>query len=198
MDVILGFTAICSMRFKHAFSCPRPVAYSPNLQPIVPTPEHGSLPSGHSGEAYAVAQIIPALMRDAILLETKPDKVTLEANADEVGKQLRSQALRIAENRVVAGVHFPVDSVAGRILGQCVGTYLVALCGNDYGGKGRKFLSDELDTDLKSNPNFVVTDEQTTADLGDKLGCISKSKGTVSTRNEILGVLWDRAVKEWV
>ena len=35
---------------------------------------------------------------------------------------------RIAVNRTVAGVHFPIDSVAGALLGLTLAEYLVNLC----------------------------------------------------------------------
>ena len=36
-----------------------------------------------------------------------------------------NQAARIAINRTVAGVHFPVDSMAGQLLGLTVAEYFI-------------------------------------------------------------------------
>jgi hypothetical protein len=85
---------------------------------MITTPGHGSFPSGHATQAHAVAHVLKALLN---LDSAKP------AHA-KVIEQLDRQAARIATNRVVAGVHFPVDSMAGRMLGVALGEYFVGRC----------------------------------------------------------------------
>jgi hypothetical protein len=53
------------MRFKHALACRRAVEMSPQVQPLVLTPGHGSLPSGHSTEASIVAHVLWRLLKTA-------------------------------------------------------------------------------------------------------------------------------------
>lgn len=94
---------------KHAFAVPRPWKGKSALAPIVAMPSHASFPSGHASYAYMTAELLSALSPSAnrdVLLEV---------------------AKYIADNRVVAGVHFPVDSVGGEVLGRGVAAWLAAL-----------------------------------------------------------------------
>jgi hypothetical protein len=88
---------------------------------MITTPGHGSLPSGHCTEAYVIKEVLEALV------------FAVPASTSGPGGNLRLQfermASRISTNRVVAGVHFPVDNVAGRLLGAVLGRYFVYNCG---------------------------------------------------------------------
>lgn len=92
------------LRVKYQMSCPRPIDCSPQVQPLITTPGHGSCPMGHAVQSFLVAGILRALLN---LRETSALNV-----------QLQRTAFRISLNRVVAGLHFPVDLVAGMLLGQ--------------------------------------------------------------------------------
>ena len=99
-------------RLKHEFACPRPAAYSPLVLPIIDTPGHASFPSGHSTESYLVTRILRELVTE------KP--------GGTVDLYLNKVAGGIARNREIAGVHFPVDSQAGRLLGATLAEYFIA------------------------------------------------------------------------
>jgi hypothetical protein len=94
---------------KHAFGIARPSQKEGLLLPIVALPSHGSFPAGHAAYSYMLAELIAALNpladRDSLL------KVAGFA----------------ADNRVVAGVHYPIDSIAGEVLGRGLAAWLVAL-----------------------------------------------------------------------
>jgi hypothetical protein len=47
-----GIATSVVLQVKHWLACPRPDAYSPQIQPIIPTPGHGTLPSGRATESY--------------------------------------------------------------------------------------------------------------------------------------------------
>ena len=112
------------MRFKQALSCRRPNEYSPQVQPIILTPSHGSFPSGHATETFISAFVLWQLIRAS---GTQPYADPLNSWAE----QLLRLANRIAVNRTVAGVHFPIDSAAGAVLGLTLGRYFVARCLRD-------------------------------------------------------------------
>jgi membrane-associated phospholipid phosphatase len=115
LSLVDSFATCVEMRFKHAMACHRPAHFSSQVQPIIATPGHSSYPSGHATAAFLTAHVAEQLVGPAY-----------EPNARaELKAQLQRLAARIAINRTVAGVHFPVDSAAGRALGQALGGYLV-------------------------------------------------------------------------
>jgi hypothetical protein len=101
---------------KHICRAPRPVDYSARVQPVIQTPDHSTFPSGHATEAFAIATVFNALMTGQ------------NAHAGlAAGAMPYKAAARIGVNRTVAGVHFPVDTAAGAMLGCAVGEAFVAL-----------------------------------------------------------------------
>lgn len=99
------------MSFKDALATLRPVERNPRVMPIIPTPGHASTPSGHAAMGALTSRLLAELLGPQ-----RPDRVL----------QLDRLARRIAFNRVVAGVHFPLDSLAGYRIGQALAQMLIA------------------------------------------------------------------------
>jgi membrane-associated phospholipid phosphatase len=119
IDAAMQMTMFVEMKLKHELACWRPADRSWQIQPMIRTPGHGALPSGHCTEAYVMAELLKAL------LNCEGDDPARRS----VTTQFERLAQRISTNRVVAGVHFPVDNIAGRILGTALGEYFAYLCG---------------------------------------------------------------------
>ena len=119
MDLGLRLTHVVEARVKHVLGCPRPSTFSPLVQPMIDTPPHGTLPSGHATEAFMLASLLSHVAGE--------DPMT--ALADHAPRF--RLAARIAINRTVAGVHFPVDSAAGAVLGLALADHLAARAGLD-------------------------------------------------------------------
>ena len=180
-------------RVKHALACRRPIELSPQVQPIIQTPGHGSLPSGHATESFAAALVLRQLMKAS---------GTAPYVDNSYAVQLMRLAARIAINRTVAGVHFPIDSVAGALLGLTLGDYFLARATADnqkyraakFDGKAtgiddRDFLwSDiyDVDSGVKfGNPHHPSVEGGAAVDL------------TQDTPSEPLRYLWCKALAEW-
>ena len=136
INMVLQFCVYVEMRFKHALACWRPVEYNAQVQPMITTPGHGAFPSG---------------TRDAgpcgcLCAESSCCGSIRQPRYPMVIDQLDRQAARIATNRVIAGVHFPVDSMAGRMLGVALGEYFVGRCtGEPTSTMSRTFIAGEID-----------------------------------------------------
>jgi len=62
IGLVLRLAKYAEMNFKNAFATLRPNERSPQIQPMIQTPIHGSFPSGHSTEATAVARVLYELV----------------------------------------------------------------------------------------------------------------------------------------
>ena len=119
------------MRLKFLASLPRPTAFAQQLMPMIATPEHSTYPSGHATEAFALATVLSAL-EVAGAGNTAPVAAVLTrvlgSAASDPAMLAYRLAARIADNRTVAGLHFPVDSAHGALLGLATGLGFVASC----------------------------------------------------------------------
>jgi hypothetical protein len=145
---------------------------------MIPTPAHGSFPSAHSTEAFAVAEVLNGLVK------LKSDHY---ADFEKRRALISKLAERIAVNRTVAGLHFPIDSWAGAILGRAVGQIVLSKCGSGSGVRTYSYHArGELDFFLNefakgANPEYGVKEED---------GCEVEP-------NELFGWLWEQATKEF-
>jgi hypothetical protein len=126
---LIGITQVMAahvaMITKHHLACLRPDRRGATVMPMIPTPAHGSFPSAHAAEAFAVATVLSGLL-DALAsqsAERQPYPLT-----ERLVALLYKQAERIAVNRTVAGVHYPIDTWAGAALGEVVGQIILANC----------------------------------------------------------------------
>jgi membrane-associated phospholipid phosphatase len=174
------FAYLVGMQFKHALACPRPVEYSAFIQPMVETPAHASLPAGHAVESFMAAGVIEALVPGFV-----------PGGSPSVA--LRRLAHRIALNRVIAGLHFPVDCVAGELLGQALAGYFVALCRN-AGDTWTPWTFDGAGLKVAGGSGEHVAD----IPLRNQRGCTpATTLPGAAALNPILGELWKGAWNEW-
>ncbi|MBK6866733.1 MAG: hypothetical protein IPG98_01950 [Burkholderiales bacterium] len=162
------------MQMKHIFACARPVEYSPQVQPMITTPGHGTYPMGHGCEARVTARLLAAL--------TLP---VGGANPtwDSLNHQLSRLAERIAENRIVSGVHFKVDQGAGDALGEALADYLLAFA---------------HDATNPSVPQRVFDPAPSTAEVGAEVALpnVAITLPPAMERCELLHI-WAQARHEW-
>lgn len=112
--VVSMFVFTLVQELKYHFMVPRPTQVAPDLTTVVPVPGHSSYPGGHAAQARAIAGVLVNLLLP-------------RATAARVPPMLKNLATRIAENRVIAGLHYPVDSTAGLALGDVLAEVLGAL-----------------------------------------------------------------------
>jgi hypothetical protein len=129
---MLEVSTIVVQQVKYEAVVPRPSDFSPRVQPMIENPGFFAWPSGHATQAFALAELLSLLTLSTRHAHSSggtsggdasrngsPSSVTDQANPWSEGRaQLMRLADRIATNRVVAGLHFPIDNEAGAVLGM--------------------------------------------------------------------------------
>ena len=83
--------------------------------------------------------------------------LTGQASASQLAQQLNLTARRIADNRVIAGVHFPIDSPAGFVLAEVMADYLLARCGVVTSMKSKALDGTALSSTADADPADLMT-----------------------------------------
>jgi hypothetical protein len=184
LTAVQELVATLIMNVKHRVNAPRPTDFAPGVLPVIRTPTHSSLPSGHSAESFALATLLEGLMRGV------PQPVTGMSGAEVMASLPLRLAARIAENRVVAGVHFPVDSAAGAALG--IGAAEAVMCACMAGPMPAPALW-TLSGDALGAGDFLL------ATLAERAPAFTVTSGSASAppASSLLAMLWAQAVDEW-
>ena len=213
IQLALALCSFAEQRFKHALAVPRPQYFNPNVVPAILTPGHGSLPSGHATEAFAVSIILHRLV--------VADADSMSDENIKLRGLLLALAARIANNRMIAGLHTPIDTAAGRMLGTVLADYLVARCTGcetlptgEFFGADLKVVGGDLkqtrggdEGDLKNQSRKQANDRLIDGNPPNATGgelltkqdptCNYDSLKVKVFKSDALGWLWDRAREEW-
>jgi membrane-associated phospholipid phosphatase len=99
------------MCLKGFFRSPRPSQLCPAIVPMIDPPSTPSFPAGHAVQAYLISYLL------AYSLPKLPQQYAPEDNLDAASGVLFDLAERVSVNRIVAGLHYPTDIIAGRAVG---------------------------------------------------------------------------------
>jgi acid phosphatase (class A) len=91
------------MCLKHHFREARPSQVCPAIVPMVDPPITPSFPAGHALQSHLISRLIEVADRPFV----QPD-------------MLYALSKRVAENRIIAGLHYPLDNEAGVIAANLV------------------------------------------------------------------------------
>ncbi|WP_140634787.1 phosphatase PAP2 family protein [Methylibium rhizosphaerae] len=110
MQVVADAIAGPVHALKAALHIQRPAELNAKVMPLIAVPGHRSFPAGHAAYAFALALILPTVV-----------------NRSEAFQDLLNLALGVADNRVVAGLHYPVDGLGGLAIALSFATWAIGL-----------------------------------------------------------------------
>ena len=122
-----------------------------------------------------------------------------------VGEQLMREAARIAVNRTVAGVHFPVDTAAGQMLGLTLGQYFIQRATNATSGQsfsawrfdGERFPSNQDFEPLRFYYDPAADQMTLNVNIPVDPPYLDEITSQRPATSAILAWLWTEASNEW-
>jgi hypothetical protein len=120
MALATSFASFVVQQAKVLVNRPRPHLLSEHVQPLIATPPYSASPSGHACESALVGRLLAALIDAA-----QPNKANAKRR-EALRAKFEQLAQRIAENRVVAGIHYPLDSKEGVDLAKVLEEHMLA------------------------------------------------------------------------
>jgi acid phosphatase (class A) len=97
MEIGKAVGMMVAMYFKRIYQRPRPSQVYPPLMPLLLNPPHASYPNAHALQSNLMSQL---LAQNGVRRDMK--------------EQLLALALRVGQNREIAGVHYPSDRQASK------------------------------------------------------------------------------------
>lgn len=188
LSAVLRLAVHVEMPVKHFCRSARPIDYAPQIQPMIQTPDHSSYPSGHAIEVFAAATVMARLMTGLGPREA----LAGGGSASQIAAMPFRVAHRIATNRTIAGVHFPVDSAAGAVMGCALGEAVYQIATENGPIDWPQPREVRFGPPAESSGPFDLT----LGWLRDAMEADAAS-GRVGNRNTVLGALWAEAVSEW-
>ena len=153
------------------------------VQPIILTPPYGAWPMGHATEAYMFAKVMSSLVGDG--------------PGGPMHDQLHLLARRISDNRVIAGVHFPIDSPAGYFLADRLADAFVARCSNvqqPVSIAGGELMGTQL-ANVDADPALVFKDQGPWA-KAKQAAPAQLTRQVQVTPSPLMAQMWQRSRKE--
>jgi membrane-associated phospholipid phosphatase len=186
LDIARRLAIHVERQMKYYCRAPRPIDFATEVQPIIQTPDHSSYPSGHATEAFAIATVFHRLSTG----QGPSEGITGTALPFKL-------AHRIAANRTVAGVHFPIDSQAGAWVGCYVGELLC-----NFAAGGKLLCGDMPEASfILDDQNQVATDEEgrpkTRDFLLSTMPKLAVDRDVTIERCATTAALWTKANAEW-
>jgi len=104
------------MRLKAHFDTARPSQICPALVPMFDPPRTATYPAGHSLQSYLISYLLLRVMPN--LPQSAKPSDWKDPNNPHQG--IFALARRVADNRVIAGVHFDIDCEAGFLIAKSI------------------------------------------------------------------------------
>jgi hypothetical protein len=187
LNIVRNVSINLETPFKYYCRAARPIDYAPQVQPMIQTPNHSSFPSGHAVESFAVAAVLYRLKTGKSSeygISGSHDAAGVDRDVSDIAFRF---AHRMATNRTVAGVHFPVDSVAGAYVGCMIAEAIYALA------SGTPVRRRSMDLDCADpKADFLLKDFNVLEGWNPEIQTAQRVKSIPGLRK-----IWKRAADEW-